>query len=67
VEEGEGLPYGGDLVFPQRVGTHRHRWMKGVGEAENSGAVTWLGVHENLWRRMRRDRAWEWVDRAMFL
>jgi muconolactone delta-isomerase len=63
VEEVEGISYGGDLVFAQRVGAHRCRWIKEIGEAEISSAVARLGVRENLWRRIGRDWTWEWVDR----
>jgi hypothetical protein len=38
--------------------------MKGIGEVEISGVVARLRVHENLWRRMGRDQAGEWVDWA---
>jgi hypothetical protein len=54
--EGEGAWLGhgrecrDDLVFAQRIGAHRRRWMKGIKEATISGAVARLGGCANMWR-----------------
>jgi hypothetical protein len=44
VEEGEGLPHGGDLVVAQRVAAHRRRW-KGWDRRRRRSRARWsLGV-----------------------